>query len=126
MITARKIRVTTALLVTMLAAADAAVAACTHSTTIHNDSSIVLRFAELRSSYSPPFFDSQWTGSRVIQPGASATISWTSDLNCTDASGVNNHWDVQFIRNIGRVHYCARLRPGQDVRVDTPDLCTPD
>lgn len=124
--TMTKIAAASALLGATLAAASTARAACSHETTIHNDSGIVLRFAELSSSYSPPFFDTQWTGSRVIQPGASATIRWTSDLNCTDASGVNNHWDVRFVRNNGHVHYCSRLRPGQDVRVNTPDLCFPD
>ena len=105
---------------------DATLAACSHETQIKNNSATTLRFAELKSSSSPPVFKSQWTGSRVIAPGATGTISWTSDLSCTDGSGVDNDWDVKFYRNNGQVHYCSRLRPGQDVKVDTPDLCFPD
>lgn len=62
----------------------------------------------------------------MIAPGATGSISWTSDLDCTDGSGVNNHWDVKLIRNNGNVHYCGNLSPGQDVTVNTPDLCFPD
>jgi hypothetical protein len=111
-----------ALLVTLLTLPPA-VAACSHRTTIKNNSGITLRFAELKSSYAQPFFKTQWTGSRVIASGASGTIAWTSDLDCTDASGVGNHWDVKLIRNNGKVHYCGNLGAGQDVKVDTPDLC---
>lgn len=112
-----------AALLTALAAPHAALAACSHATKITNLSGGTLRFAELTSSSSPPVFKSQWKGSRVIAPGSSGTISWTSDLNCTDDSGVENHWDVKLIRNIGTVHYCSQLRPGQNVKVNTPDLC---
>ena len=118
--------VSTAALLVALAAPNPASAACSHVTNIKNDSGVTLRFAELKSSSSPPVFKSQWTGSRVIAPGATGTISWTSDLNCTDSSGVDNHWEVKFIRNIGTVHYCGNLGPGQDVKVDTPDLCVPN
>lgn len=114
-----------AALVAALAAPMPADAACSHNTRITNGSSITLRFAELKSSYAQPVFKSQWSGERVIAPGATATIKWTSDLDCTDGLGVDNHWDVKLFRNNGNVHYCGRLRQGQDVRVDTPDLCFP-
>jgi hypothetical protein len=103
-----------------------AFAACSQETKIKNNSGITLRFSELKSSSSAPFFKSQWTGSRVIASGATGTISWTSDLNCTDALGVQNHWDIKLIRDNGNVHYCSYLLPGQDVKVNTPDLCFPD
>jgi hypothetical protein len=98
-------------------------AACSNTTQIHNDSSITLRIVELKSSYSPPFFKSQWTGDRVIAPGATGTISWTSDLNCTDALGVPNVFDVKLVRKQGATHYCSRLVQSQAVTIDTPDLC---
>lgn len=106
----------------------AAQAKCSHTTVITNGSSIVLRFVELKSAVSPPtIFKKQWSGERVIQPGATATINWTSDWNCVDSgTGQANHWDVKFIRKNGEVHYCGYLSQGQDVRVDTPDLCYPN
>ena len=100
-----------------------AAAACSHTTEIRNDSSITLRLVELKSSYSAPFFKSQWTGSRVIAPGATGTIAWTSDLNCTDASGVPNVFDVKLVRQNGSTHYCSRLVQSQGVKIDTPELC---
>jgi len=112
-----------ALAAAALAAAPAARADCSHATTIENNSGITLRIAELKSASSPPFFKRQWTGEKIIPAGESRTISWTSDLSCTDASGVENHWDVRLIRNNGNEHYCSYMRPGQDVRINTPDLC---
>ena len=44
-------------------------AACSHTTSIRNDSDITLRLVELKSSYAQPVFKSQWTGTRVIPPG---------------------------------------------------------
>jgi hypothetical protein len=98
-------------------------AACSHSTDITNNSGITLRFVELKSSYAAPVFKSQWTGLRTIAPGATETINWTSDLDCTDASGVPNHFDVKLSRSIGNVHYCGNLVQSEAVSVDTPDLC---
>jgi hypothetical protein len=115
----------TALLVA-LAAFNPAFATCSHLTQITSNSGITLEFSEVKSSSSPPFFKSQWTGSRVIASGATGSIPWTSDLNCTDASGVENHWDVKFIRANGNVHYCGYLAPSQAVKVNTPDLCFPN
>ncbi len=107
----------------LLTAPHLASAACSHNTQIKNESSTTLRLVELKSSYSPPFFKSQWTGNRVIKPGDTETISWTSDLNCTDALGVQNVFDVKLIRKNGETHYCGRLVQSQSVRLDTPDLC---
>jgi hypothetical protein len=101
-------------------------AACSQTTEIRNNSSIELHLVELKSSYSPPFFKSQWTGDRVIASGATGKISWTSDLNCTDASGVQNVFDVKLVRKNGNTHYCGRLVPSQGVKIDTPDLCFPN
>ena len=98
-------------------------AACSHTTAIRNDASATLRIVELKSSYSPPFFKSQWTGNRAIAPGATETISWTSDLNCADASGVENVFDIKLVRQNGSAHYCSGLAPSQGVRIDTPELC---
>jgi ABC-type sugar transport system substrate-binding protein len=98
-------------------------AACSHTTAIRNDASTTLRLVKLKSSYSPPFFQSQWTGNRAIAPRATGTISWTSDLNCEDASGVSNVFDVKLVRQNGSTHYCERLAPSQGVRIDTPELC---
>ncbi len=98
-------------------------AACSHNTQIRNDSSVTLRIVEIKSSSSPPFFKSQWTGNRAIAPGATGTIGWTSDLNCFDASGVPNVFDVKFIRKTGATHSCSGLRQSQGVRLDAPDLC---
>ncbi|MCB1741383.1 MAG: hypothetical protein KDK91_13490, partial [Gammaproteobacteria bacterium] len=102
--------------------AESASAACSHSTRIFNDSGTTLRIVELKSSYAAPFFKRQWTGLKVISPGTSGTISWTSDLDCS-SGGVDNEWDVKLIRQNGNVHYCSELGPGQDVSLDTPDLC---
>lgn len=71
--------------------------ACSHQTAIRNDSNVTMRVVEIKSSYAPPVFKSQWTGNRAIAPGATSTISWTSDLDCEDASGVPNTFDVKFI-----------------------------
>ena len=98
-------------------------AACSHTTEIRNDSDITLRLVELKSSYAPPVFKSQWTGTRVIAPGDTGTISWTSDLNCEDGSGVSNVFDVKLVRQNGKTHYCSRLVQSQSVKIDTPDLC---
>jgi hypothetical protein len=98
-------------------------ASCSHSTDITNDSNTTLRIVELKSSYSPPFFDSQWTGTRVIAPHTTETINWTSDLDCTDDSGVQNHWDVKLYRANGQVHYCGNLARSEAVSINTPDLC---
>ena len=100
-------------------------AACSQTTSIENKSGITLRFSELKSSSSAPFFESQWTGSRDIASGATGKISWTSDLNCTDALGVENHWDIKLFRENGNVHYCGHLTPSQGVTVNNPDLCFP-
>jgi hypothetical protein len=108
---------------TVLVLPELVFAACSHNTQIRNDSSVTLRIAEIKSSYSPPFFKSQWTGNRAIAPGATETISWTSDLNCADASGVPNTFDVKFIRKIGATHYCSGLGQSQGVKLDAPDLC---
>jgi hypothetical protein len=99
--------------------------ACSHQTAIHNDSNVTLRFVELKSSYAAPFFKSQWKGTRVIAPGATGTIAWTSDLNCTDASGAPNTFDIKLVRQIGTTHYCGHLGPSQSVTVQAPDLCFP-
>ncbi len=98
-------------------------AACSHSTEITNDSSVTMRVVEIKSSSSPPFFKSQWIGNRVVAPGASGTISWTSDLDCEDGFGVPNVLDVKFIRKIGQTHYCSGMEQSQAVRLDAPDIC---
>lgn len=98
-------------------------AACSHSTEITNDSSVTMRVVEIKSSSSPPFFKSQWIGNRVISPGATGTISWTSDLDCEDDSGVANVFDVKFIRKIGQTHYCSGMEQSQAVRLNAPDIC---
>jgi hypothetical protein len=100
--------------------------ACSHKTEIRNNSNVTFRFVELKSSSSLPFFKSQWKGTRVIAPGATGTISWTSDVNCTDGSGVPNTFDVKLIRQIGMTHYCSRLVQSQSVTVNAPDLCFPN
>ena len=97
--------------------------ACSHSTEITNDSSVTMRVVEIKSSSSPPFFKSQWTGNRVIAPSATGTISWTSDLDCEDGSGVANILDVKFIRKIGQTHYCSGMEQSQAVRLDAPNIC---
>jgi hypothetical protein len=125
MIPAKSLASAAALLVS-LAALSPAFATCSHLTQITNNSGITLRFSEVKSSSSPPFFKSQWTGSRVIPAGATGSIPWTSDLNCTDASGVENHWNVKFIRATGSEHYCGYLAPSQAVTVNTPNLCFPN
>ena len=98
-------------------------AACSHSTEITNNSNVTMRIVELKSSYSAPFFKSQWTGLRVIQSGATGTINWTSDLDCTDAANVPNHWDVKLYRSNGQVHYCGNLSESEPVSIEAPDLC---
>src|SRR5262245_6381411 len=100
-------------------------AACSHSTDITNNSNTVLKIVELRSASAAPFFKTQWTGLRTIQPGDTETIQWTSDLNCTDALGTPNHWDVKLYRQNGNVHYCSYMSESQPVELDVPDLCYP-
>lgn len=109
------------------AATTPAFASCSQSTKIKNDSNITLTFVELKSAVSPPtLFKSQWKGSRVIAPGGSATIGWTSDYACVDAStGQPNHWDVKLIRKDKTQHYCGGMAQSQDVSVKRPDLCFP-
>lgn len=127
MIPAKPLAPATALLIA-LATLNPAFAAgkCSQTTHITNNSGIRLEFSELKSSSSPPFFQSQWTGSRVIAPGATGTINWTSDLGCNDPStGKSNQWDVKLIRANKIVHYCGQMIQSQSVRVDTPDLCFP-
>ena len=109
--------------VVSLAAPGLVFGACSHQTDITNNSNGTLRFVELKSSYAQPVFKSQWTGFVAIPPGDTRTISWTSDLDCTDASGVPNHWDIKLIRSIGTTHYCGNLVQSESVQVDTPDLC---
>lgn len=48
-----------AVLAATLGTATPASAACSHTTSIRNNSSITLRFAELKSSYAQPFFKRQ-------------------------------------------------------------------
>ncbi|HVF15406.1 MAG TPA: hypothetical protein VNA21_00790 [Steroidobacteraceae bacterium] len=98
-------------------------AGCSHQTDITNNSNVTLRFVELKASYVAPFFSSRWTGFLAIQPGDTRTISWTSDLDCTDDAGVPNHWDIKLIRSIGSTHYCGHLEQSESVEVDAPDLC---
>jgi hypothetical protein len=66
--------------------------------------------------------ESQWTGLRVITR-RDRDYHWTSDLDCTDASGVPNQWDVKLCRANGQVHYCGHLAERQPVTLDAPDLC---
>jgi hypothetical protein len=98
-------------------------AACSHSTEITNDSNVTLRIVELKSSSSPPFFKSQWTGLRAIRAGDTGTINWTSDLDCADDSGVPNVFDVKLVRSIGQIHSCDNLQQSEAVRINAPDLC---
>jgi hypothetical protein len=99
-------------------------ASCSHSTEITNESSVTMRIVELKASYATPFWESQWRGFRAIAPGTTGTIYWTSDLDCTDDSGVANHWDVKLYRSIGVVHYCNNLSAGESVSIDAPDSCS--
>jgi hypothetical protein len=96
---------------------------CVQQTNITNVASSTLRIVEFKSSSSPPFFDSQWTGLLAIPAGQTRTIFWVSDLDCNDALGVPNEWDVKLFRSNGATHYCARLTPSQAVTIDTPGLC---
>lgn len=98
-------------------------AECSHSTQITNDSNVTIRIVELKSSSSPPFFKTQWTGLRTIRSGDTGTINWTSDLDCTDDSGVANIFDVKLVRSIGQVHACDNLQRSEAVRLEAPDLC---
>jgi hypothetical protein len=114
------------LLLAALMVPNAAFAACSHSTKITNDSTSEMRFVELKSAVTPPtLFKKQWTGERVIQPGATGTINWTSDWSCTSSTGAN-HWDVKLKRKDGNVHYCGNLSQSQGVSVKFPDLCFPN
>jgi hypothetical protein len=107
-----------------LATPGALLASCPQTTIITNLSNVTMRIVELKSSSSPPFFDSQWTGLRVIPPnGGVGSISWVSDLDCNDAFGDPNHWDVKLYRSIGKVHYCSFLTPSQPVWIDAPNDC---
>jgi hypothetical protein len=113
-------------LVAALFDAHPALASCSHSTQITNDSSTTLTFVELKSAVTPPtFFKKQWTGTRAIAPGATGTINWTSDWACTSSSGPNT-WSVKFYRSNGNVHNCGNLGASQAVRVTTPNLCFPN
>jgi hypothetical protein len=106
---------------------NSAFAKCSHATNITNDSGITLTFSELKSASSiPPAFKSQWKGSRVIASGKTGIIKWTSDAHCKDNTGVDNHWDVKFIRKDGHVHSCSGLGASQPVKINTPDLCFPN
>jgi hypothetical protein len=107
---------------------NAAFAKCSHSTKITNDSGYEMRFVELKSAVTPPtLFKKQWTGERVIKPGSTGTINWTSDWNCTDGgTGAANHWDVKLKRKDGNVHYCGNLSQSQGVTVKGRDLCFPN
>lgn len=98
-------------------------AACSHSTQITNDSNVTFRIVELKSSSSPPFFKTQWTGLRTIRAGETGTINWTSDLDCKDDSGVANIFDVKVVRSIGQVHFCDNLQQSEAITLDAPDLC---
>lgn len=98
-------------------------AACSHSTEITNDSAVTMRVVEIKSSSSPPFFKSQWTGSRVIAPRATGTIGWTSDLDCEDGFGDPTVLDVKFIRKIGQTHECSGMGQSQAVSLEAPNLC---
>jgi hypothetical protein len=116
--------------IVLLAAASMALSApglvfggCSHDTDITNNANVTLRFVELKASYAQPFFSSRWTGFVAIPPGETRTISWTSDLDCTDDSGVPNHWDIKLIRSIGSTHYCGHLVQSESVSVEAPDLC---
>jgi hypothetical protein len=109
--------------VASLAAPGIVFGACSHSTDITNTGSGTLRFVELKSSYA--VFKTQWTGLLVIPAGQTRTINWTSDLDCEDASGVPNRWDVKLIRSIGTTHYCGNMDQSRPVEVSAPDLCFP-
>jgi hypothetical protein len=108
-----------------LVAPGALLASCPQTTIITNLSNVTMRIVELKSSSSPPVFKSQWTGLRVIPPnGGVGSISWVSDLNCNDALGNPNIWDLKLYRSIGQVHYCSRLTPSQMVSIDAPNNCS--
>jgi hypothetical protein len=100
-----------------------ALADCSHSTRITNDSNVTFRIVELKSSSSPPFFKTQWTGRRTIRAGETGTIDWTSDLDCSDDSGVDNVFDVKLVRSIGAVHSCDNLLQSEAVTLNAPDTC---
>ena len=105
------------------AVVEPALGACSHETTVHNNANITLRIVELKSSYAAPVFKTQWTGLKTIPAGGLRKIKWTSDLDCTDGTGVPNYWDVKLIRQNGHKHYCDNLAQSQDVTLNTPDLC---
>lgn len=109
--------------VSSLSLSGLASAECSHSTQITNDSNVTFRIVELKSSSSPPFFKTQWTGLRTIGPGDTGTINWTSDLDCTDDSDVPNIFDVKLVRSIGKVHFCDNLEQSEAVSLNAPDLC---
>lgn len=119
-------KLTLAAALTALLAPGALLASCPQTTIITNLSNVTMRIVELKASYAPPFFfRSQWTGLRVIPPnGGVGSISWVSDLDCNDAFGDPNHWDVKLYRSIGQVHYCDFLIPSQMVWIDAPNSCT--
>jgi hypothetical protein len=99
---------------------------CSHSTKIRNNANVTFRMVELKSAIAPPIlFKSQWTGNRVIKPGASTTILWTSDFACNNSSGVPNAFDVKLFRKEGEAHYCGGLTPnqGESVTLNAPDIC---
>ena len=104
-----------------------ALATCSHTTQVTNDSGIVLRIEKLKSSIDGVgIFKTQWTGLKTIQPGGTKTIKWTSDYSCIDSgTGQPNLWDVKLIRANGNKHYCGNLSQSEPVDIDTPDLCNP-
>jgi hypothetical protein len=117
-------KLTLAAALAALLAPGALLASCPQTTIITNLSNVTMRIVELKASYAPPFFQSQWTGLRVIPPnGGVGSISWVSDLDCNDAFGDPNHWDVKLYRSIGKVHYCSFLTPSQMVWIDAPNSC---
>ena len=99
--------------------------ACSHITKIHNEAGYTIEVVELKSASSPPFFKSQWKGSRVIARGGTGTINWTSDFSCT-YEGEPRVFDIKLIRKIGTTHYCGGLVQNQSVTVNAPDLCFPN
>lgn len=123
--TAPRLTVLAAVPCIALLAAAPAQAKCSHTTTILNESGITLEFVELKSSLDGlGVYKSQWKGTRAIAPGATKSINWTSDFNCTSA-GATRIWDVKLYRANGTdVHACGDMQPGtQTVRVKVPDLC---
>jgi hypothetical protein len=59
----------------------------------------------------------QWTGSRVIAPGAIGIIKWTADSDCIDGNGNPTSWENKLYRKNDNVHKCGNL--GQSEAVST-------